>query len=66
MNFYEISKVANKNLIIREFSLILQNDKRIETWASFYDRAKRDIIESNARDRHSGVALTTRIDYGAH
>ena len=44
----------------------LQNDKRIQTWASFYDRAKKDIIESNAKDRHSGVALTTRIDYGAY
>jgi hypothetical protein len=44
----------------------LQNDKRIQTWASFYDRAKRDIIESNERDRHSGVAPTTRIDYGLY
>jgi hypothetical protein len=44
----------------------LQNDKRIQTWASFYDRAKKDIIDSNERDRHSGVALTTRIDYGAY
>ena len=30
----------------------LQNDKRIQTWASFYDRAKKDIIDSNERDRH--------------
>jgi hypothetical protein len=44
----------------------LNNDKRIDTWASFYDRAKRDIIESNERDRHSGVAPTTRIDYGLY
>jgi hypothetical protein len=44
----------------------LQNDKRIQTWSSFYDRAKKDIIDSNERDRHSGVALTTRIDYGAY
>ena len=44
----------------------LQNDKRIQVWSGYYDRAKKDIIESNARDRHSGVALTTRIDYGAH
>ena len=44
----------------------LQNDKRIQTWASLYDRAKNDIIDSNERDRHSGVALTTRIDYGAY
>jgi hypothetical protein len=44
----------------------LQNDKRIQTWSSLYDRAKNDIIDSNERDRHSGVALTTRIDYGAY
>ena len=44
----------------------LNNDKRVDTWASFYDRAKRDIIESNERDRHSGVAPTTRIDYGLY
>ncbi len=44
----------------------LQNDKRIQTWASFYDRAKKDIIDSNERDRHSGVAPTTRIDYGLY
>ena len=44
----------------------LQNDKRIQTWSSLYDRAKSDIIDSNERDRHSGVALTTRIDYGAY
>jgi len=44
----------------------LQNDKRIQTWASFYERAKKDIIDSNERDRHSGVAPTTRIDYGLY
>ena len=44
----------------------LQNDKRIQVWAGYYERAKKDIIDSNERDRHSGVALTTRIDYGAH
>tara|TARA_R100000278_G_C5454782_1_gene158703 strand:+ start:402 stop:1028 length:627 start_codon:yes stop_codon:yes gene_type:complete len=44
----------------------LQNDKRIQVWAGFYDRAKQDIISSNERDRHSGVAPTTRIDYGAY
>jgi hypothetical protein len=44
----------------------LQNDKRIQTWASFYDRAKKDIIDSNERDRHSGVAPTTRVDYGLY
>jgi len=44
----------------------LQNDKRIETWAGFYDRAKEDIIKSNERDRHSGTAPVTRIDYGLY
>ena len=43
----------------------LQNDKRLQTWASLYDRAKKDLIETNERDRHSGTAPTTRIDYGA-
>jgi hypothetical protein len=44
----------------------LNNDKRIQTWAGFYDRAKNDLITTNERDRHSGVAPTTRIDYGAY
>ena len=44
----------------------LQNDKRIQVWSSYYDRAKNDIISSNERDRHSGVAPTTRIDYGLY
>jgi len=44
----------------------LNNDKRIQTWAGFYDRAKADLIATNERDRHSGVAPTTRIDYGAY
>ena len=44
----------------------LQNDKRIQTWAGFYDRAKQDLITTNERDRHSGVAPTTRIDFGAY
>ena len=44
----------------------LQNDKRIQVWAGYYDRAKKDIIDSNERDRHSGVAPTTRIDYGLY
>ena len=44
----------------------LQNDKRIQVWSSYYDRAKNDIITSNERDRHSGVAPTTRIDYGLY
>lgn len=44
----------------------LNNDKRIQTWAGFYDRAKTDLIATNERDRHSGVAPTTRIDYGAY
>jgi hypothetical protein len=44
----------------------LQNDKRIQVWSSYYDRAKNDIISSNERDRHSGVSPTTRIDYGLY
>tara|TARA_R100000655_G_scaffold34945_1_gene67888 strand:- start:1302 stop:1928 length:627 start_codon:yes stop_codon:yes gene_type:complete len=44
----------------------LQNDKRIQVWAGFYDRAKQDLITTNERDRHSGVTPTTRIDYGAY
>ena len=44
----------------------LQNDKRIQVWSSYYDRAKNDIISSNERDRHSGVTPTTRIDYGLY
>ena len=44
----------------------LQNDKRIQVWSGYYDRAKQDIISSNERDRHSGVAPTTRIDYGLY
>ena len=44
----------------------LQNDKRIQVWSSYYDRAKNDIISSNERDRHSGVAPTTRVDYGLY
>ena len=27
---------------------------------------KKDIIDSNERDRHSGVAPTTRVDYGLY
>jgi hypothetical protein len=42
----------------------LQNDKRLQTWASLYDRAKKDLIDTNERDRHSGTAPVTRIDYG--
>jgi len=44
----------------------LQNDKRIQVWSGYYDRAKQDIISSNERDRHSGVTPTTRIDYGLY
>ena len=44
----------------------LQNDKRIQVWSAYYDRTKNDIISSNERDRHSGVAPTTRIDYGLY
>ncbi len=32
----------------------------------YYERAKKDIIDSNERDRHSGVTPTTRIDYGLY
>lgn len=44
----------------------LQNDKRIQVWAGYYERAKKDIIDSNERDRHSGVTPTTRVDYGLY
>ena len=44
----------------------LMNDKRIDVWAGYYDRAKKDIIDSNERDRHSGTAPVTRIDYGLY
>ena len=44
----------------------LQNDKRIQVWQGFYERAKTDIITSNERDRHSGTAPVTRIDYGLY
>ena len=44
----------------------LKNDARIATWAGFYDRAKKDVIDTNERDRHSGTAPITRIDYGAY
>ena len=44
----------------------LQNDKRIQVWSGFYDRAKQDLITSNERDRHSGTTPVTRIDYGAY
>ena len=44
----------------------LQNDKRIITWQGFYKEARKAIIESNERDRHSGTAPVTRIDYGLY
>ena len=44
----------------------LQNDKRIQVWSGYYDRAKQDIITSNERDRHSGTTPVTRIDYGLY
>jgi hypothetical protein len=44
----------------------LQNDKRIQVWQGYYDRAKQDIITSNERDRHSGTTPVTRIDYGLY
>ena len=43
-----------------------QNDKRIQVWSGYYDRAKQDIITSNERDRHSGTTPVTRIDYGLY
>ena len=42
----------------------LQNDKRIQVWSGYYDRAKQDIITSNERDSHSGTTPVTSIDYG--
>ena len=44
----------------------LQNDKRIQVWQGYYERAKQDIITSNERDRHSGTTPVTRIDYGLY
>jgi len=44
----------------------LQNDKRVQLWLGAYNIAQKAITESNERDRHSGVAPTTRIDYGAY
>ena len=44
----------------------LQNDKRLQLWAGLYNSTKDSIIESNERDRHSGTAPVTRIDYGLY
>ena len=44
----------------------LQNDKRVQLWLGAYNIAQKAITDSNERDRHSGVAPTTRIDYGAY
>ena len=44
----------------------LQNDKRIQVWSGYYDRAKQDINTSNERDRHAGTTPVTRIDYGLY
>jgi hypothetical protein len=44
----------------------LQNDKRLQVWAGLYNSTKDSIIESNERDRHSGTAPVTRIDYGLY
>ena len=52
--------------VLLEAEPYLQNDKRVALWAAAYDLAKKGITDSNERDRHSGVAPTTRIDYGAY
>ena len=44
----------------------LQNDKRVTLWLQAYEIAKKAIIDSNERDRHSGTAPVTRIDYGLY
>ena len=52
--------------VLLEAEPYLQNDKRIALWLQAYEIARKAIIDSNERDRHSGVAPTTRIDYGAY
>ena len=52
--------------VLLEAEPYLQNDKRVQLWVGAYELAKKGIIDSNERDRHSGVAPTTRIDYGAY
>ena len=52
--------------VLLEAAPYLQNDKRIALWLQAYEIARKAIIDSNERDRHSGVAPTTRIDYGAY
>ena len=52
--------------VLLEAEPYLQNDKRVQLWVAAYELAKKGIIDSNERDRHSGVAPTTRIDYGAY
>jgi hypothetical protein len=52
--------------VLLEAEPYLQNDKRITLWLQAYEIAKKGITDSNERDRHSGVAPTTRIDYGAY
>ena len=44
----------------------LQNDKRVALWLQAYEIARKAIIDSNERDRHSGTAPVTRIDYGLY
>ena len=52
--------------VLLEAEPYLQNDKRVQLWVAAYELAKKGITDSNERDRHSGVAPTTRIDYGAY
>ena len=52
--------------VLLEAEPYLQNDKRVQLWVGAYELAKKGIIDSNERDRQSGVAPTTRIDYGAY
>jgi len=52
--------------VLLEAEPYLQNDKRVQLWVGAYELAKKGIIDSNERDRHSGVAPTTRIDSGVY
>ena len=52
--------------VLLEAEPYLQNDKRVALWLQAYEIAKKGIIDSNERDRHSGTAPVTRIDYGLY
>jgi len=52
--------------VLLEAEPYLQNDKRVTLWLQAYEIAKKAIIDSNERDRHSGTAPVTRIDYGLY